>query len=274
MVLTRKKSSCVKTLKNKPCTKFALGLKLGCGEQGCAFNYSKNKVVKTTPLEGEAASNKWLSEACIGNSMGGLGIGPQVFDYFICDNTGYIEMQPLKDAKTLPDGTVVRTKRNDEVVDHVANIPTALQHKIVGLLEKMVDHGYIHMDNHIENIGFVKKRPVLFDFGFTQQREFGKDRDAAVAFSIFQILEHAPWSEIKDSYFWEKARSLSPELPATMAAFKNAALKEAHSAANIDVYVGCMCYLKLIQKPQHLRYSDKAMDVIYNIRQGKKNFML
>jgi tRNA A-37 threonylcarbamoyl transferase component Bud32 len=245
-----------------------LGVKLGCGEQGCAFNYTKNKVVKTTPLTTEADAEKWLSEACIGNSMGGLGIGPQVFDYFICNNTGYIEMQPLKDAKSLPDGTVVRTK-NGEVVDHVANMPTALQRKIVGLLEKMVDSGYIHMDNHIENMGFVKKRPVLFDFGFTQQRDFGNDRDAAVAFSIFQILEHAPWAEIKDTFFWKTALELSPALPSSMAAFKKAALEEAHDPKNIDVYVGCMCYLKLLQKPQLSRYSDKAMDVIYNIRQNK-----
>lgn len=291
MVLTRKKSTCVKTIKQKPCTKKALGKKLGCGEQGCAYQYTKNKVIKTTPLKSEEDADKWLNEACIGNSMGGLGIGPQVFDYFICENTGYIEMQPLKDAQSLPDGTVIRTKRNG-VVDHVEKIPIPLQLKIVALLEKMVDNGYIHMDNHIENMGFVGKRPVLFDFGFTQQREFGKDRDAAVAFSIFQILEHAPWSEINDTYLYNKAFTLSPSLPSvmpkqkeeafsldptplppTMANFRKAAQAQAHDPKNIDVYVGCMCYLKLLKKPQSLRYSDKAMDVIYNIRQGKKNFI-
>jgi tRNA A-37 threonylcarbamoyl transferase component Bud32 len=271
MPLTRRKSNCKKTLKNKPCTKFPLGLKLGCGEQGCAYKYEANKVVKVTPLKNEAEADKWLDEACIGNKMSGLGIAPEVFDYFTCDNNGYIEMQPLKDAQSLPDGTVIRSKAKDGVVDHVSRIPTALQVKIVNLLKKMVDNGFIHMDNHVENMGFVKKRPVLFDFGFTQERNFGKDRDAALAFSIFQILEHAPWSEIKDTYFWSEARSLSPELPATMAAFKPAALAQAHDAKNVDVYVGCMCYLKLLPKPPASRYSDKAMDLIYDIRQGKAN---
>ncbi len=88
-----------------------------------------------------------------------------------------------------------------QTLDDLSAMSRAHQQAYVQALEAMIDRGYIHMDNHVGNLGTIAGRPVLFDFGFTQKRA-GMDRRWALCFSVFQILEHCPPQILKGTLFY------------------------------------------------------------------------
>ena len=111
------------------------------------------------------------------------------------------------------------TKGVKDQVDDLRNITPEHQLGLVSALEKIIANGYVHMDNHIENLGYIQNHPILFDFGFTQYRP-SLDKRWALCFSIFQILEYCPESIVadtvlyrvasacvNDSYVWGKPKS-------------------------------------------------------------------
>jgi tRNA A-37 threonylcarbamoyl transferase component Bud32 len=276
-------------------SKMTRGRKLGCGEQGCTYSFVEDPthVVKVTKLSTEAAKEQWRAEACIGRELGLLGVAPQIPKIFECNEHGYIVMDTLRDAKKLPDGTVIREKRDDYKVDHMTRMPANIQLGFVQVLATMIDNGFVHMDNHIENLGFIGPRPVVFDFGFTQRRTFANENEKlwALSFSLFQMLEHCPEAELECGQLWTvatgilqngvrwndwaSARGMSLAevrrmFPGGIAlqAFKDYAAEI--SIENSDCIVGSLCYAMVIQVDLPARYRvSPYYGVIYKVRTNK-----
>ena len=252
--------------------------------------------MKITPFGSKVPQAQWANEAHVGQVLGNLGIAPKIYDYFVCDNKGYIEMQRLMDAKKVPGtGVAVRDKGGDYAVDHISRMPAHYQQGFVQALVTMIDAGYLHMDNHIENLGYIQHgaafKPIVFDFGFTVSRTLTpQEKSWALAFSLFQILEHTPTSEIESSVFWPIATSVmkgTASWPPTGASAgmtiaeagayvkrldtvaKMTAAAKKISAKNYDLIVGTMCYASYFQNDQPKRYNSKFYGSIYTIRQSK-----
>ena len=202
-------------------------------------------------------------------------------------------MDTLKDAKRLPDGTVIREKVDDYKVDHMSRMPAIIQLGFVDVLARMIDNGFVHMDNHIENLGFIGTRPVVFDFGFTQRRSFNNELEKlwALSFSLFQMLEHCPEAELECGPLWNIAtgilrnevrwndwasargmtlgqvRQMFPPGIA-LQAFKDYAAEI--SIENSDCIVGSLCYAMVIQHDLPGRYRiGPYYGVIYKVRTNK-----
>lgn len=277
--------------------KIHYGEKLGCGEFGCAYAVMErgDQVVKITAFNGELTEDKWYQEACLGSHLGSLDIGPTVHNFFVCNGTGFILMSRLTDATKFyinKKGGPKLVQVRDEGIDHISLMPAKMQLGFVKKLYDMIEAGFIHMDNHLGNIGFTGKEPILFDFGFTQEREWEDtyDKEQALAFSIFQILEHCPLDEVEDTAFFKIATSVLngtytwgadftelegmslEELEETypqatkLSVFKK---KGASLGSHKDLYIGNMCYSAIMTMEREDRYDSPLYGAIYAIRRGE-----
>lgn len=292
----------------------SLGMELGRGQQGIAYSIRQNdrQVIKSTVLKTKKDTDAWGRESCYSKEIGSLGVAPQIYNYFVCKGIGYIVMERLITINNAYPG--VREKKivydeNNEVdrnedgsiaydtTDHVALLPLEVQRGFVNSCAVLLNNGFIHMDNHLDNVGFLSnQKPILFDFGFTQKRDFSgpNDYEWALAFSIFQFLEHAPIDEIEETIFYQIINSIfndSLEGPSDgIASFTSfdvlrplrsereflkrlKELKEIACAAsndiqNADIALGTMCYAILVQMPREDRYESKFLDIVYDIRTG------
>jgi len=282
-----------------------LGPELGRGEQGVAYSIKKddNYVIKSTRLRTDADAKTWTRESCYSKEIGDLGIAPRIHKYFICNGIGYIVMDRLVTIKgAYPD---VREKIPDEngdysIVDHVSLLPLDVQRGFVNACATLINSGFIHMDNHFDNVGFLlNARPILFDFGFTQKRDFSgpNDYEWALAFSLFQFLEHAPLEEIEETIFFQVINSIfsdalegpseegsiasftssdvfrplknKREFNARLQTFKMLACQGSNDPRNADIALGTLCYAMLVQMDQEDRYDSPFYDVVYEVRTGK-----
>jgi hypothetical protein len=194
------------------------GKVIGKGEQGITYAFSPDLVVKVTSLIDKKSESSWFEEARIGQELGKLKIAPTVICFFVTGKNGIILMERLKTLNTQKiqlkqtvvdlikknTSDIVRYQLPQEDIDDLRKIPSKDQLGFIDVLEKMIDHGYIHMDNHVENIGYIKHRPVLFDFGFTQKRNKLNKR-WALCFSLFQILEYCPVKFLEQTEFYRVA---------------------------------------------------------------------
>ena len=192
---------------------------------------------------------------------------------------------------------VIRYKwKNGDVYDFMDNISLlkpATQVQFIQLLETMVENKYIHMDNHIDNLGYdaTTGKPIAYDFGFTQYREDMDNKDDmnwALCFTMFQILEHCPLNQIEktlfyhvataiinNTYKWGDAKS-GKMIPLSILAkqmkdtkkpidfLKNITKKIKHLNYP-DVFVGSLCYAKIITQEKDDR-DDTYLDFIYLVR--------
>lgn len=148
----------------------------------------------------DADAETFLNETCIGIELGNLGIAPRIYECWLCNvankagvttgEYGYYTMDKID--KIMGDeypGNPRKLKKGQ--VLKVA--PREIQQKIVGLLEVMIDAGYVHNDNHPGNIGIMADgEPVLFDFGFARKADHEMtefDKLQALGFSLYQIIE-------------------------------------------------------------------------------------
>jgi len=276
--------------------RFALGHILGCGEQGCAYSISDDptKVIKITPFKSADQREAWINEVKIGCELGHLGVAPIIFKSFQCSAYGFIVMSKLMDATKNPDGRQVRIydascdrlksdwKSECDKLDHLSVMPEDIQKAFVEVLQVAIDHNFVHMDNHIENIGYLTDgrsiKPCLFDFGFTQRRHMTPDiKKYALAFSIAQILEHCPYEEMQRTYFFRAfleilgLRDLSGfQVPARRSDSLAIIKANYNETPNADIILGtlCYCYILPLEKPTPARGSI-FLDAIYEIRGGK-----
>ena len=300
------------------------GALLGKGEQGATYEFDK-LVIKVITLKNKRGKSLWFQEACIGQKLGLLGIAPKVHDYFVCSGKGFIIMDRLttiKSRKTNSENDAIRLfnspNRTDVVrykwdyvcdrhtcsdsLDDLRNLTDAQQLGFISALEKMIDNGFIHMDNHIDNLGFFgkNKTPILFDFGFTQERS-KIDRRWALSFSVFQILEHcSPHNNdiltdnhfyrvatacINNTYQWGQPNSgiaipikklcVAEDDITYLSRLTKDALLESSNNSNIgsspDLKVGSMAYAMMFGNEYR---NGPALDLIYFIRNptSKKAF--
>jgi len=283
-------------------TKHSKGKLLGCGEQGCAYFLTKNRVIKESKLSDAKKETQWTQEACLGQLFGQLMIAPIIYDFYLCNQHGYIVMDTLQDAKTVcgSDQKVRTRKTNGDLQDNIGLIADKWQMQFMECLAKMIQHDYIHMDNHIGNLGYIKNRAIVFDFGFTQHRTWSSDLDKiiALAFSLFQILEHCPRKDMDSSGFiWRCATTLllesnkfnasrlwnevmtktfSPsslyklkKLETYSESFSLQYLKSKYKhQANSDLYIGLDAYAYVL--PRKGLYDQPLYETIYHVRTGTK----
>ena len=283
-----------------------LGDLLGCGEQGCAYSVVDNKdiVIKVTPLQNREDLKVWSSEALIGCTLGSINLAPKIYRSFDCSGYGFIVMERLSDAAKMPaalghavireyDAGCDRSNKSWKAdcfkKDHLSRMPVEIQKEFINVFRKAIENGFLHMDNHIENIGFLPNlQPCLFDFGFTQRRHLrASDALMALAFSIGQVLEHCPVEELQSTQFFAtfceiiglpnsledlKKNYQNPRSTAdtkkTLAKIKQKYVNE----LNGDVYVGTICYAHILGVPLERRFSGVISifsDEIYLIRQNK-----
>ena len=85
--------------------------------------------------------------------------------------------------------------------------PERVQLSVIGVLERAIERGYVHNDNHGGNIGFDSGgRVVLFDLGFTVKRSLvhcPNTRNYVLAYSIMQLLEHYPPELKYDTVYYD-----------------------------------------------------------------------
>jgi hypothetical protein len=270
---------------------------LGKGAQGAAFVFD-NLVIKITALNNAMDEKVWFDEACKGIDLADLDIAPKIYRYFICGKHGFIVMDQLetiksKKVKSYEEAFTLMQRNPSDVIrykivegayiDDLRGLTREQQLGFISVLETMLNNGYLHMDNHIDNLGFIAGRPMAFDFGFTQKRET-MDRRWALCFSVFQILEYCPVSILEGTEFYRVATAClnntykwgRPESgtaislteladPAKELPFLTRITKEALASGEIspDLKVGSLAYAKIIGQKNRF---GPCLELIYLIR--------
>jgi hypothetical protein len=256
----------------------------------------------------------WFDEVCKAQDLGELKIAPKIHRHFICNNNGFIVMDRLTPMKSMTvtnkKDAVMQMKKNKDVVrykwknedvydfmDNISLLSQDTQVKFIQLLETMIENGYIHMDNHIDNLGYdsTTKQPIAYDFGFTQYRKYMEnskdDMGWALCFTMFQILEHCPLNQIEETLFYRVATGIINKtyrwgdvksaksiplslLPAVIDKGEKEPidfLRSITDPKNLlhlnypDVFVGSLCYAKIITQEKDDR-DDTYLDFIYLVR--------
>lgn len=137
---------------------------------------------------------QFKDEVTIGYKLGVLGIAPQIYDWWICEN------HPQNDRTTKRYGYYVMDTLSGvwkgEYDVNVAIAPTDLQIKLIGNVIDMVKLGLIHQDAHTGNIS---SDGLLFDFGLTLSvdpsliEQYGS---LLVASQLYQMIEHSDYDDI------------------------------------------------------------------------------
>lgn len=269
---------------------------LGQGEQGIAYLLPNKMVLKVSKLKTEMDKKKWINEACIGKELGEKQIAPFIYDCFICKNSGYLMMEKLKDAKTF-NFKQIRDKSDGNPNDNLMLLPPEVQQAFVAKFRDMIHLGYIHLDNHIENLGFVTRfggeTPILFDFGFTQKRHFSKEEEKyAMALTCFITLEHQQLENLDQTVFfqegmyqlfgkkdggWTTAELMPFQQNINQTRKFNMKLIDGlikkndfkTTAKNKDIIVGALAHLFFLGLPREERYDTDMYDLTYEVRRDE-----
>lgn len=292
---------------------------LGRGEQGVAYSMNKNAsgrnisethVLKISALGStHTVRRAWEAEAELSKILGETGLGPQIYDFWVCRGKGYILMQKMlgdlrhyKDSEGAISEKIIDKATGETLfnVDHLNRVPMPILRNYVGKLESMIDAGYVHFDNHPGNLGIVinvdgDMEGILFDFGFTRKVDgmTMADKYNALAFSIGQILEHMPTEELDTNYLFKilvsidkgsyEFRSLEPNVSAADIAAFRAYYKIPAGSLGVDLtpniktpagynrplYVGAKLYNYFLNMSSYEKYAWGSYGPIYLIRQGK-----
>lgn len=287
---------------------FGKGDELGRGEQGIAYgmirnstgkNISKTHVLKVSKLPDAPTKAAWIKEARLSKMLGQEGIGPIIHDFWVCGKDGYIVMQRMAhdlrkvaNAAGRPLGEKGPTGYN---IDHISYCPERILKEYIALLEKMIDMGYLHFDNHPGNLGIVtgadrQPHAILFDFGFTVHRPgmTNDDKMNALGFAIGQMVEHTPIVELHGTYLYNMLLSVAQgtyewgsrtpgeidedEFVAKYQIKDNrSVIKSIVTPAGVmsDLYIGFELYKYFITIPQPTRYDWPDYDHIYTIRRSE-----
>lgn len=289
------------------------GKLLGRGEQGSAYEVNYNKmsdaskpmVLKISNLDNKEKIEAWKKEAHIAYTLGESDIGPKIYKVWICNKDGvkgYIIMdRMISDLRSINKyADKIKYLNNGEeyieYVDHINNVSEIIQRDFLHGLERMIDIGYIHMDNHPGNLGIIisddREKGILFDFGFTQKRDDLLSPDAkrmALGFSIAQIIEQMPLEERKDNFIYKifvaieqnKYKWGSGVVPddvnlaefakkyySTSEKYRSLSLKSKPIDIPKDIYIGFHLYCYIMMLDRETMVNRKNYEKIYKIRQG------
>jgi hypothetical protein len=245
-------------------------------------------VIKVVRLKNEHDYNIWNTETSIAIALGKIEVGPTVHWSEYCDRGfGLIAMDRIIDARKVPGtNTIIRKLGKYVDYDHLDRLPEKYQYGFIDILQKCIHAGYIHMDTHLENMGYIRKenafKPCIFDFGLTQFRHH-MNMVYSLAFSLGQILERCPIVTIEKTVFFKMFTSLL-DIEPSMEALKNKfpiheknyiqdiICKTSHIKHNRDICIGMYLYTHILQYDVSMRDDDEACvaisTAIYAIRRG------
>lgn len=126
--------------------------------------YNKPFIVKKVSLlQNDYNAESFRNEVCICRRMGEAGIGPVVYDCWVCGDYGYIVMEQI--ATMWKSGYACV----DEELRKKSRASESVQRQLVSILLRMIrDHSVIHNDCHPGNVGIRDDGSVvLFDFGLS-----------------------------------------------------------------------------------------------------------
>ncbi len=146
---------------------------LGKGDNGEVYETDNGLAIKEQPLKGSSQVKKFISEAHISKNFADLHLGPKIYAAWIEPNFNHIDPMFKHHSmvgKLLME-KIATTYEKKFVRSRGAKFPSKeCQEKIVALFEHMIQKGYIHEDNHIGNIGFLKDgQIVMIDFAMARK---------------------------------------------------------------------------------------------------------
>lgn len=183
---------------------------IGKGEFGETWSLEDNNqmVIKKIKIQNTTEKTNFFYETEIQKELGYLNIAPKIYDYWICEVNdelyGFILMEKLQIIyrDLFPD-------RYDPYIEYPkSKLPSQdIQKAIIGGLEKMIENGYIHNDNHGGNIGIsVDGKLKIFDFGFTRKvisRCMHCNKEQLLGFALYQLIEHLPFEIRNDTLYYD-----------------------------------------------------------------------
>ncbi len=177
---------------------FRLERELGRGDIGVAYLLSANDFLRARHPKGKYVlkqvnfrpgrtgedKRSFIQEVCIGKDLGALGIAPKIYECWLCHDSK---------GRQLGFYTMDKMKSDYRKAFGGRHAPQSIQRSIIGELKTMIEHGFIHNDNHPGNIGVLENgKVVLFDFGFTKRIPRGLPlsvQKILLAYSLYQIIE-------------------------------------------------------------------------------------
>ena len=262
---------------------------LGCGEYGCTYSMKDHQdhVVKVVKFEGKhvkRSQQNWINEIEIQTKLGKLLLSPKVHGHTMCGEFGVVVMDRVQMVSNVRTALVkgCNIKQTDgyticKVVDYTQKLinPVGFIHN----LQEIIDAGFIHMDNHIGNMGYTldTHTPCFIDYGFAIQRDNMKKNDKlwCLAFSIGIILERTPINHLKgplyDTFYtiWNKSlASRYVHMDNTIPMWYEQ-LKNEKATTFDDMYIGMCCYAKLLRLSVPERDENQIEgEIILSIQRG------
>lgn len=139
---------------------------LGEGDNGTVYETDHGMAVKEQILKGSFQVKQFIKEAQISKKFADLHLGPKIY-------TAWLESSAANRyvvGKLLMEKIVTTYEKKYLKPKNVTYPDAACQEKIVALFEHMIQNGYLHEDNHVGNIGFLKNgQIVLIDFAFARK---------------------------------------------------------------------------------------------------------
>lgn len=158
---------------------YKIGKKLGSGEYGDVYDIvdQPDKAIKV--LKDNNYLDDFQTEINLATQIGQLGVGPKIFDsgFFDETKTYFYVMEKLE---------------NIYLEKYKCKPPCReCQEKIIGVFEFLIIKGWIHHDNHRNNVGFSKSNAIrIFDFGFSKNYQIPLNLRAIVlAYYLYIFIE-------------------------------------------------------------------------------------
>ena len=132
----------------------------------------KTSVIKLFPLNVSGVRQNFAQEKSAFRRLEGLGITPQLINYGICDNIGYIQMESYQYTlgKMLHKLT---PNQKRTIVDSVTSQIDRMHNSNIG-------HGDLHIDNIVLNIDNDKIETAIIDFEHSYDIDTGENDSRAI----------------------------------------------------------------------------------------------
>ena len=153
-------------------------------------------VLKTVEISSREEFTKFTAEVNIGKYMGEIGVGPKIYDSWICCSGNIACTKFTKNNQTRGYYIMDRlTAIYDKEITHCHD-NSFVEQQVIDKLTRMLNapdgYSYIHNDVHPGNIGFNQKNEVvLFDFGFTIKVPYPGEilTKQCLGFLLYQVIE-------------------------------------------------------------------------------------